>query len=202
MHDTVFKCHLAASTSSAQPDLSCVLQGPYNEPPYLPPRDPNSKERFYAITTVADLNIDLGVLGEQGKLKLFFWHHGKKARVARDSARQPTIHVPFVMREAKFKNELSGQVKLVGQEMCNDSSPYIVWGSTRQGHLAWLMLVIEERTLMRLCKHEDQAERLASLPDAELDAAMVQYGGEKVNQIMAVYTRKLQLKLLSDQIRE
>jgi hypothetical protein len=60
------------------------------------------------------------------------------------------------------------------------------------------MLVIEEELLYKLGKHEKQAERLAHLKDSDLDKGMRQYGEEKASQLLAVYSRRLQVKLGSN----
>jgi len=71
----------------------------------------------------------------------------------------------------------------------------IVWGANRDTHkLSWLMLVMEKQTLLRYCHHVETAEELAAMPDDALDLKMAPFGIEKISQVMAVYTRHLQMK--------
>ena len=195
MFDALFKCHLEATSVK---EVECVLQGPYDDPPYLPARAPGSSMRFFTVATTGELNIDLNLLGDEGRLKVHFRQYPKKTRNPAVSGDQtPNVHEPFVMRLDQVKKELFASVKLIGQDSVDESSPSIVWGThpTRGTCLSWLMLVIPEPSLRKLCRHEDQAEKLAHLPDAELDRHMQQYGPEKMAQLIAVYTRHLQLHL-------
>ena len=60
--DALFKCHLEATSVK---EVDCVLQGPYEEPPYLPVRAPGSSMRFFTVATTGELNIDLNLLGDE-----------------------------------------------------------------------------------------------------------------------------------------
>lgn len=182
-------------------DIACVLQGPYAQPPYLPPvADPvTPSQGYYAVATIGELAIDLEQLGN-GTLTLFFKHHSKKVRPPPD--RLPTIHEPLVLTADSFRKQLSAPSKLLAAsvlpglatETAPLAPPSIVWGTNRDtGKLSWFMMVIEKRTLLRFCKHSETVETLARMGDYELDAKMADLGSDKVNQVMAVYTRHLQL---------